>query len=95
MAGMWMRITDCTSTESTSKATATPFGKETRKRCWWAIYEIETFCSMSYGYSRSIKDSDCDVELSDPLSKTSTGHSSTSLDETQQCSLLSYKYFMS
>lgn len=68
---------------------------ETRKRCWWAIYEIETFCSMSYGYPHSIKDSDCDIELLDPLSRTSTGHSSTSLDETQQCSLLSYKHFMS
>ncbi|KAJ6035789.1 fungal-specific transcription factor domain-containing protein [Penicillium herquei] len=40
---------------------------ETRKRCWWAIYEIETFCSMSYGYPLSIKDADCDVELLDPL----------------------------
>ena len=68
---------------------------ETRKRCWWAIYEIETFCSMSYGYPHSIKDSDCDIELLDPLSRTSTGHSPTSLDETQQCSLLSYKHFMS
>ena len=68
---------------------------ETRKRCWWAIYEIETFCSMSYGYPHSVKDSDCDIELLDPLSRTSTGHSPTSLDETQQCSLLSYKYFMS
>lgn len=68
---------------------------ETRKRCWWAIYEIETFCSMSYGYPHSIKDSDCDIELLDPLSRTTTGHSPTSLDESQQCSLLSYKYFMS
>ncbi|PSN67577.1 hypothetical protein BS50DRAFT_609548 [Corynespora cassiicola Philippines] len=34
---------------------------ETRKRCWWAVYEIETFCSMLYGYPLSINDDDCDV----------------------------------
>lgn len=70
---------------------------ETRKRCWWAIYEIETFCSMSYGYPHSIKDSDCDVELLDPLAKSVPGQSPASFDATHQCpaSLLSYKYLMS
>ncbi|KAJ5094831.1 fungal-specific transcription factor domain-containing protein [Penicillium angulare] len=70
---------------------------ETRKRCWWAIYEIETFCSMSYGYPHSINDSDCDVELLDPLAKSVTGQSPASFDDTHQCptSLLSYKYLMS
>lgn len=65
---------------------------ETRKRCWWAIYEIETFCSMSYGYPHSIKDSDCDVELLDPLAR-----SPVSSDTRDQCptSLLSYKFLMS
>jgi hypothetical protein len=70
---------------------------ETRKRCWWAIYEIETFCSMSYGYPHSIKDSDCDVEFLDPSAKSVTGHSPTPFDATRQCpaTLLSYKYLMS
>lgn len=70
---------------------------ETRKRCWWAIYEIETFCSMSYGYPHGIKDSDCDVELLDPSAKSGTGQSHASFDATHGCpaSLLSYKYLMS
>ncbi|KAJ5266473.1 fungal-specific transcription factor domain-containing protein [Penicillium angulare] len=70
---------------------------EARKRCWWAIYEIETFCSMSYGYPHNINDSDCDVELLDPLAKSATGQSSASFDDTHQfpASLLSYKYLMS
>jgi hypothetical protein len=70
---------------------------ETRKRCWWAIYEIETFCSMSYGYPHSIKDSDCDVELLDPLAKSAPGQSSASFNSTHKnpASLLSYKYLMS
>lgn len=69
---------------------------ETRKRCWWAIYEIETFCSMSYGYPHSIRDLDCDVELLDPSAKSVTGQS-PALDTTNQCpaTLLSYKYLMS
>ncbi|CAI7635735.1 unnamed protein product [Penicillium pancosmium] len=69
---------------------------ETRKRCWWAIYEIETFCSMSYGYPHGIKEGDCDVELLDPLA-TSSGQSPATFDSTHQCpaSLLSYKYLMS
>ncbi|KAK9233963.1 fungal-specific transcription factor domain-containing protein [Lipomyces kononenkoae] len=70
---------------------------ETRKRCWWAIYEIETFCSMSYGYPHSIKDADCDVEPLDPSAKSQFVQSPTSFNEPLQCdtTLLSYKYFMS
>jgi hypothetical protein len=70
---------------------------ETRKRCWWAIYEIETFCSMSYGYPHSIKDTDCDVEPLDPSAKLQFVQSPASFDEPLQCdvTLLSYKYFMS
>lgn len=70
---------------------------ETRKRCWWAIYEIETFCSMSYGYPHSIKDADCDVELLNPLAKLPDGQSPATFDAAHQCpaSLLSYKYLMS
>ncbi|KAJ5160663.1 fungal-specific transcription factor domain-containing protein [Penicillium canariense] len=70
---------------------------ETRKRCWWAIYEIETFCSMSYGYPHGIKDADCDVELLDPLAKFATSQPTVSFDAANQCpaSLLSYKCLMS
>lgn len=71
---------------------------ESRKRCWWAIYEIETFCSMSYGYPHGIKDNDCDVEPLDPSAKLQdVVQSPSSFDEPLQCetTLLSYKYFMS
>ncbi|KAL2831108.1 fungal-specific transcription factor domain-containing protein [Aspergillus cavernicola] len=69
----------------------------TRKRCWWAIYEIETFCSMSYGYPHSIKDADCDVDPLDPSAKSQFVLFPTSFDEPLQCdtTLLYYKYFMS
>ncbi|KAJ5757152.1 fungal-specific transcription factor domain-containing protein [Penicillium nucicola] len=69
---------------------------ETRKRCWWAIYEIETFCSISYGYPHGIVDADCNVELLDPLA-TYTCQSPASYNEMHQCpaTLLSYKYLMS
>ena len=40
---------------------------EARKRCWWAVHEIETFCSMIYGFPLSISDADCDVEPLDPF----------------------------
>ncbi|RHZ58001.1 transcription factor domain-containing protein [Aspergillus thermomutatus] len=70
---------------------------ETRKRCWWAIYEIETFCSMSYGYPHSIKDADCDVEPLDPSAKLQNAQSPVSFDEPlrRETTLLSYKYYMS
>ncbi|KAI7970678.1 hypothetical protein EIK77_003078 [Talaromyces pinophilus] len=69
---------------------------ETRKRCWWAIYEIETFCSISYGYPHGIVDADCNVEFLDPLA-TSPGRSPASYNVIHQCpaTLLSYKYLMS
>lgn len=70
---------------------------ETRKRCWWAIYEIETFCSISYGYPHGIRDTDCDVDLLDPLATSASQSSPASFNEAHQCpaSLLSYKYLMS
>lgn len=40
---------------------------KTRNRCWWAIYEMETFFSMSYGYPQAIGDIDCDVYLLEPM----------------------------
>lgn len=69
---------------------------ETRKRCWWAIYEIETFCSISYGYPHGIVDTDCNVELLDPLA-TSSGRSPADYNVIHECpaTLLSYKYLMS
>ncbi|KAL4888913.1 fungal-specific transcription factor domain-containing protein [Aspergillus ambiguus] len=70
---------------------------EARKRSWWAIYEIETFSSMTYGYPHSIKDSDYDVEPLDPSAKEERSHPPTSFDEPLRCdvTLLSYKYYMS
>lgn len=70
---------------------------EARKRCWWAIYEIETFCSMSYGYPHSINDTDCDVEPLDPSAKLPAAQSPASFNEPLQCetTLLTYKYLMS
>ncbi|PYH94313.1 hypothetical protein BO71DRAFT_419453 [Aspergillus ellipticus CBS 707.79] len=70
---------------------------ETRKRCWWAIYGIETFSAVSYGYPHSIRDGDCDVEPLDPSAKLEVIQSPHSFDEPLACetTLLSYKYFMS
>ncbi|KAH1958585.1 hypothetical protein KXW32_008088 [Aspergillus fumigatus] len=70
---------------------------ETRKRCWWAIYEIEAFCSMSYGYPHSIGDADCDVEPLNPSAKLRNAPSPVSFDEPLRCetTLLAYKYYMS
>ncbi|KAG8355387.1 hypothetical protein FVEN_g6879 [Fusarium venenatum] len=42
-----------------------------RKRAWWAIYEIETFCSMLYGFPTNIFDGDCDVAFLDPYDECS------------------------
>ncbi|KAL2869173.1 transcription factor domain-containing protein [Aspergillus lucknowensis] len=74
---------------------------EARKRCWWAIYEIETFCSMSYGYPHAITDAGWDVEPLDPSarspSQSTMGTSPTSFEQPllSEPSLLSYKYLMS
>ncbi|KAI0968855.1 hypothetical protein F4678DRAFT_441622 [Xylaria arbuscula] len=65
-----------------------------RKRCWWAVHEIETFCSMVYGFPLSISDADCDVEPldpSDPWSIAADGQ----LPSTDQPTLLAYKCSMS
>ncbi|SPO04997.1 uncharacterized protein DNG_07682 [Cephalotrichum gorgonifer] len=75
---------------------ATQFEKsvQARKRCWWAVHEIETFCSMIYGFPLSISDADCDVEPldpSDPWSIAADGQSSLP----DQPTLLVYKCSMS
>ncbi|EAU32845.1 predicted protein [Aspergillus terreus NIH2624] len=70
---------------------------ESRKRSWWAIYEIETFSSMTYGYPHSIKDSDYDVEPLNPSAKLQGSRPPTSFKEPLmgEATLLSYKYYMS
>ncbi|PYH70157.1 transcription factor domain-containing protein [Aspergillus vadensis CBS 113365] len=69
---------------------------ETRKRCWWAVYEIETFSAVAYGYPHSIREDDCDVEPLDPSAKLQNMQSPGSFDEplTSDPTLLSYKYFI-
>lgn len=70
--------------------------QESRKRCWWAIYEIETFCSMLYGFPLSISDRDCDVEPLHPYAVRSLDSPGDSVFRRAagQPTLLSYKYFM-
>ncbi|KAL5332855.1 hypothetical protein BJX70DRAFT_392636 [Aspergillus crustosus] len=67
------------------------------KSCWWAIYEIETFYSMSYGYPHRNKDVGCDVEPLDPSRESQVVLSPKIFDAPLTCgaTLLSYKYFMS
>ncbi|KAK8076140.1 hypothetical protein PG994_003412 [Apiospora phragmitis] len=42
-----------------------------RRRCWWAVYEIETFCSTMYGFPLSVVEGDCDIEDLDPYDESS------------------------
>ncbi|KAF2812695.1 uncharacterized protein BDZ99DRAFT_518510 [Mytilinidion resinicola] len=62
--------------------------EEVRKRCWWAVYEVETFCSMLYGFPLSISDRDCDVDMMDPHDRSSSSVEGKMPFET---TLLSYK----
>lgn len=78
----------------TSQVTQSQRNIEARKRCWWAVHEIETFCSMIYGFPLSISDADCDaapLDPSDPWSIAADGQSSSS----DQPTLLVYKCSMS
>ncbi|PON24973.1 tall aerial hyphae-4 [Trichoderma gamsii] len=70
--------------------------QESRKRCWWAIYDIETFCSMLYGFPLSISDRDCDVKPLHPYAVRSLDSPGDSVFRRAagQPTLLSYKYFM-
>lgn len=65
---------------------------EARKRCWWAIYETETFCSMIFGFPLTISDGDCDV---DPLDDYDVFSLSANGEATERPTLLSYKLAMS
>ncbi|KAI1032047.1 hypothetical protein LB504_000093 [Fusarium proliferatum] len=64
-----------------------------RKRAWWAVYEIDTFCSMLYGFPLGFSDDDCNVEPLDPYDKYSG--STTESRHTMRPSLLFYKCSMS
>lgn len=63
-----------------------------RKRAWWAIYEIEIFCSMLYGFPPSISDGDCDVARLDPYDEYS---GSISKEQAVKPNLLYFKCAMS
>ncbi|KAK1675412.1 fungal-specific transcription factor domain-containing protein [Colletotrichum godetiae] len=69
---------------------------ETRKRCWWAIYEIETFCSMLYGFPLSIVDEDCNVDVPEqyPLRSKDASWESIRWKSTGKATVLSYKVSM-
>lgn len=65
-----------------------------RKRCWWALYEVEAFCCMLYGYTCSIRDEDCDMDF------LTQGQESPTEDDSDvglipTFTLLSYKEHMS
>ena len=65
-----------------------------RKRCWWAVHEMETLCSMMYGFPLTFSDADCDVnplDPKDPWSLAADGQPSASGEPT----LLVYKCSMS
>lgn len=66
---------------------------ENRKRCWWSIYEIETFSCMLYGYPSSTSDDECDVTRLDPHYQVANAQSSP--QPGAGITLRSYKYFMS
>lgn len=70
--------------------------EETRKRCWWTVYEIETTCSMIYGFPLSINDDDCDVEFLNPypLRSGDPSWNPAVWKRTGQATLLSYKHAM-
>ncbi|KAF5686299.1 transcriptional regulatory [Fusarium circinatum] len=64
-----------------------------RKRAWWAVYEVDTFCSMLYGFPLGFSDGDCNVDPpypSDQFSGSTKGSSHPG-----GLSLLSYKCSMS
>ncbi|KAF5577107.1 transcriptional regulatory [Fusarium pseudoanthophilum] len=64
-----------------------------RKRAWWAVYEIDTFCSMLYGFPLGFSDSDCNV---DPLDAYDEYSGSTKWSRHPRApSLLLYKCSMS
>ncbi|KAF5549976.1 transcriptional regulatory [Fusarium napiforme] len=64
-----------------------------RKRAWWAVYEIDTFCSMLYGFPLGFSDSDCNVDPLDAYDEYSG--STKESHHSRGTSLLFYKCSMS
>lgn len=67
---------------------------EDRKRCWWALHEAETYCSMVYGFPLSFSDAKCDADSLDPRDPWSIGADSQAT-ATNGPTLLEYKCAMS
>lgn len=67
---------------------------EDRKRCWWALHEAETYCSMVYGFPLGFVDADCDAETLNPRDPWSIGADSQAF-ATNKPTLLEYKCAMS
>lgn len=67
---------------------------EDRKRCWWALHEAETYCSMVYGFPLGFADADCDAEPLDPRDPWSIGADSQA-SAINKPTLLEYKCAMS
>jgi hypothetical protein len=70
--------------------------EQARRRCWWALYDLDRFCSMVYRHPMAICDEDCDV--GPPPERQSVTAIAASLklgshDITK--SLLSYKFHLS
>ncbi|KAF5590985.1 transcriptional regulatory [Fusarium pseudocircinatum] len=63
------------------------------KRAWWAVYEIDTFCSMLYGFPLGFSDSDCNVDPLDSYDQYS--RSTKESHHSRVTSLLFYKCSMS
>ncbi|KAI5460737.1 hypothetical protein BGZ63DRAFT_488787 [Mariannaea sp. PMI_226] len=68
---------------------------EDRRRTWWAVYEIETFSSMLYGFPLSIDDSDCDIEPLNPHDEFSASAPGEQEQDSGQPTLLYFKGSMS
>ncbi|SCN71477.1 uncharacterized protein FFMR_02034 [Fusarium fujikuroi] len=64
-----------------------------QKRAWWAVCEIDTFCSMLYGFPLGFSDTDCNAEPLDPYDKYSGSIKESR--QTMRPSLLFYKCAMS
>ncbi|KAF2154474.1 hypothetical protein K461DRAFT_129807 [Myriangium duriaei CBS 260.36] len=66
---------------------------EAGKRCWWAVYEIDTLCCMLYGYTPDTLDPTSDIkQMTAPFSQNARAELRTSSNSTD---LLSYKSMMS
>ncbi|KAI9736950.1 MAG: hypothetical protein M1834_000539 [Cirrosporium novae-zelandiae] len=89
------RRQDIFSNLSTSQEVAEQTSEE-KKRCWWALFEIDCFCSMVYGYPLNVSKRNCDVDLLDPFAKPGSERGKSQADQApREPTLLSYKFHMS